>query len=409
LSGTADLARLLDAMAGLTRRWLGGGRETGLGQRPVRKLDPTGALRMKTFGKTLLALSLVALAGTASADDKVLHVYNWSDYIAPDTVDNFTKETGIKVVYDVYDSNETLEAKLLAGKSGYDIVVPSNSFLAKQIKAGVYQPLDKSKLPNWKNLNPDLMKTLEISDPGNKYAIPYLWGTIGIGYNVDKVKKALGDNAPVDSWDLVFKPENIAKLKGCGVSFLDSPTEIIPAALHYLGYKPDSQDPKELKAAEALFLKIRPSITYFHSSKYISDLANGNICVAIGYSGDIYQAKSRAEEAKNGVNVLYNIPKEGAGAFFDTVAVPKDAENSDGAMQFINFLLKPEVIAGISNAVSYPNGNAAATPMVDESIRNDPGIYPTDEVMKKLYAFPDLPAKVQREMTRSWTKIKSGK
>jgi putrescine transport system substrate-binding protein len=365
---------------------------------------------IKTFGKTLLAMTLTAtVVGMAQADDKVLHVYNWSDYIAEDTVDNFTKETGIKVVYDVYDSNETLEAKLLAGKAGYDIVVPSNSFLAKQIKAGVYQPLDKSKLPNWKNLNPDLMKTLEISDPGNKYAIPYLWGTIGIGYNVEKVKAALGDKAPVDSWDLVFKPENIAKLKGCGVSFLDSPTEIIPAALHYLGFKPDSENPEELKKAEELFLKIRPSITYFHSSKYIGDLANGNICVAIGYSGDIYQAKSRAEEAKNGVNVKYNIPKEGAGAFFDTVAIPKDAENTEGALAFVNFLLKPDVIAGISNFVSYPNGNLPATPLVDEAIRNDPGIYPTPDVMKKLYAFPDLPPKVSRAMTRSWTKIKSGK
>jgi len=364
----------------------------------------------KTFGKSLLAVTLAgAVAGMAQADDKVLHVYNWSDYIAPDTVDKFTKETGIKVVYDVYDSNEVLEAKLLAGKSGYDIVVPSNSFLAKQIKAGVYQPLDKSKLPNWKNLNPDLMKTLEISDPGNQYAIPYLWGTIGIGYNPDKVKAALGDNAPVDSWDLVFKPENIQKLKACGVSFLDSPTEMIPAALHYLGYKPDSQDPKELKEAEALFLKIRPYISYFHSSKYISDIANGNICVAIGYSGDVYQAKARAEEAKNKVTVNYNIPKEGAGAFFDTVAIPKDAENAEAALKWVNFLLEPKVIAEISDTVSYPNGNAAATPLVSEAIRKDPGIYPTDEVMKKLYAFPDLPAKTQRLMTRSWTTIKSGK
>ncbi|MEG7362407.1 MULTISPECIES: polyamine ABC transporter substrate-binding protein [Pseudomonas] len=364
----------------------------------------------KTFGKTLLAVTLAgAVAGMAQADDKVLHVYNWSDYIAPNTVDEFTKATGIKVVYDVYDSNEVLEAKLLAGKSGYDVVVPSNSFLAKQIKAGVYQPLDRDKLPNWKNLNPDIMKTLEVSDPGNKFAIPYMWGTIGIGYNPDKVKAALGDGAPVDSWDLVFKPENIQKLKQCGVSFLDSPTEMLPAALHYLGYKPDSQDPKEIKAAEELFLKIRPYITYFHSSKYISDLANGNICVAIGYSGDIYQAKSRAVEAKNKVKVAYHIPKEGAGAFFDTVAIPKDAENPEGALKWINFLLEPKVIAEISDTVSYPNANSAATPLVNEEIRNDPGIYPSDAVMKKLYAFPDLPAKTQRLMTRSWTTIKSGK
>lgn len=209
---------------------------------------------IKTFGKTLLAVTLAGtVAGMAQAEDKVLHVYNWSDYIAPDTVEKFTKETGIKVVYDVFDSNETLEAKLLAGKSGYDIVVPSNNFLAKQIKAGVYQPLDKSKLPNWKNLDANLMKTIEVSDPGNQYAFPYMWGSIGIGYNPEKVKAVLGENAPVDSWDLLFKPENIEKLKSCGVSFLDSPTEILPIALHYLGHSPVSQDAKELKAAEELW------------------------------------------------------------------------------------------------------------------------------------------------------------
>ncbi|WAJ37329.1 polyamine ABC transporter substrate-binding protein [Pseudomonas sp. GOM7] len=365
---------------------------------------------MKTIGKTLLALSLSAtLAGVAQAEDKVLHVYNWSDYIAEDTLANFEKETGIKVVYDVFDSNEVLEAKLLAGSSGYDIVVPSNPFLAKQIKAGVFQKLDKSKLPNWSNLDKDLLKALQPSDPGNQYSIPYMWGTIGIGYNVEKVKAALGDNAPVDSWDLVFKPENMEKLKSCGVSFLDSPTEILPAALHYLGYAPDSSDKGELKKAEELFMKIRPSVAYFHSSKYISDLANGNICVAIGYSGDIYQAKARAEEAKNGVQVKYNIPKEGAGAFFDMLAVPADAKNVEAAHVFLNYLMKPEVMASITNYVQFPNGNAAATPLVDEALRNDPGVYPSPAVLKKIYTFPDLAPAVQRNMTRSWTKIKSGR
>jgi putrescine transport system substrate-binding protein len=365
---------------------------------------------MKTFGKTLLALSLAAaFAGAAQAEDKVLHVYNWSDYIAEDTLANFEKETGIKVVYDVFDSNEVLEAKLLAGSSGYDVVVPSNPFLAKQIKAGVFQKLDKSKLPNWSNLDKDLLHALEPSDPGNQYSIPYMWGTIGIGYNVEKVKAVLGDNAPVDSWDLVFKPENMEKLKACGVSFLDSPTEILPAALHYLGYAPDSNKGDELKKAEELFMKIRPSVAYFHSSKYISDLANGNICVAIGYSGDIYQAKARAEEAKNGVQVSYNIPKEGAGAFFDMLAVPADAKNVEAAHTFLNYLMKPEVMASITNYVQFPNGNAAATPLVDEALRTDPGVYPSPEVLKKIYTFPDLAPAVQRNMTRSWTKIKSGR
>lgn len=365
---------------------------------------------MNPFAKTLLAMTLAgAAAGAAQAQEKVLHVYNWSDYIAEDTLENFTKETGIKVVYDVFDSNEVLEAKLLAGSSGYDVVVPSNPFLAKQIKAGVFQKLDKSKLSNWENLDKSLLKALDPSDPGNQYAIPYMWGTIGIGYNVDKVKAVLGDNAPVDSWDLVFKPENIEKLKACGVSFLDSPTEILPAALHYLGYAPDSGKADELKKAEELFMQIRPHVAYFHSSKYISDLANGETCVAIGYSGDIYQAKARAEEAKNGVNVGYKIPKEGAGSFFDMVAIPADAKNVENAHVFINYLMKPEVMASITDYVQFPNANSASTPLVAEAIRTDPGIYPSQEVLQKLYTFPDLDPKTQRAMTRSWTKIKSGR
>ena len=367
------------------------------------------ALGLKNAGKTLLALSLMgAMAGAAQADDKVLHVYNWSDYIAPDTIANFEKESGIKVVYDVFDSNETLEAKLLAGKSGYDIVVPSNNFLAKQIKAGVYQELDKSKLSNYDNLNKSLLKAVSVSDPDNKHAFPYMWGSIGIGYNPEKVKAALGVDK-IDSWDTLLKPENIAKLKSCGVSFLDSPTEMLPVALHYLGLPTDTQKKEDLKKAEDLFLKIRPSIGYFHSSKYISDLANGNICVAVGYSGDIQQAKSRAAEAGGKVKVAYDIPKEGAGSFYDMVAIPKDAENVEAAYKFMNYLLEPKVMAGITNSVRFPNGNEKATALVDKDITSDPGIYPPAEVQAKLYAIADLPAATQREMTRSWTKIKSGK
>ncbi|WP_193059109.1 polyamine ABC transporter substrate-binding protein [Pseudomonas sp. K8] len=364
---------------------------------------------MKNAGKTLLALSLMgAMAGAAQADDKVLHIYNWSDYIAPDTIANFEKESGIKVVYDVFDSNETLEAKLLAGKSGYDIVVPSNNFLAKQIKAGVYQELDKSKLSNYENLNTSLLKAVSVSDPDNKHAFPYMWGSIGIGYNPEKVKAALGVDK-IDSWDILLKPENIAKLKSCGVSFLDSPTEMLPIALHYLGLPTDSQKKADLKQAEDLFLKIRPSIGYFHSSKYISDLANGNICVAVGYSGDIQQAKSRAAEAGGKVKVAYDIPKEGAGSFYDMVAIPKDAENVEAAYKFMNYLLEPKVMAAITNSVRCPNGNEKATALVDKDITSDPGIYPPADVQAKLYAIADLPAATQREMTRSWTKIKSGK
>ncbi|MCF5700305.1 polyamine ABC transporter substrate-binding protein [Pseudomonas syringae] len=368
------------------------------------------ALGKKLAGKTLLAMSLMGImAAAAQADDKVLHVYNWSDYIAPDTVANFEKATGIKVVYDVFDSNETLEAKLLAGKSGYDIVVPSNNFLAKQIKAGVYQELDKSKLPNWKNLDEDLLKAVgDASDQGNKHAFPYMWGSIGIGYNPAKVKAALGIDK-IDSWDVVFKPENIEKLKSCGVSFLDAPTEMIPAALHYLGKPTNSKDKADLKAAEDLFLKIRPSVAYFHSSKYISDLANGNICVAVGYSGDLEQSKTRAQEAGDKVKLAYTIPKEGAGTFYDMVAIPKDAENVEAAYKFMNYLLEPQVMAGITNAVRFPNGNKAATPLVDKDITSDPSIYPSAEVKKQLYAISDLDAATLRLITRSWTKIKSGK
>jgi putrescine transport system substrate-binding protein len=367
------------------------------------------ALGMKIAGKTLLAMSLMGvMAGAVQADDKVLHIYNWSDYIAPDTIANFEKESGIKVVYDVFDSNETLEAKLLAGKSGYDVVVPSNNFLAKQIKAGVYQELDKSKLSNYGNLNKSLLKAVSISDPDNKHAFPYMWGSIGIGYNPEKVKAALGVDT-IDSWDILFKPENIAKLKSCGVSFLDSPTEMLPIALHYLGLPTDSQKKEDIKKAEDLFLKIRSSVTYFHSSKYISDLANGNICVAVGYSGDVQQAKSRAAEAGDKVKVSYAIPKEGAGSFYDMVAIPKDAENVDGAYKFMNYLLQPKVMADITNAVRFPNGNAEATQYVNKDITSDPGIYPSAEVQAKLYAIADLPAATQRDLTRSWTKIKSGK
>ena len=363
---------------------------------------------IKTFGKTLLAVTLAGtVAGMAQAEDKVLHVYNWSDYIAPDTVEKFTKETGIKVVYDVFDSNETLEAKLLAGKSGYDIVVPSNNFLAKQIKAGVFQKLDKSKLPNWKHLDANLMKSLETADPGNQYAFPYLWGTTGIGYNPDKVKAALGVDT-IDSWETVFKPENMAKLKECGVSMLDAPQEIMAAALHYQGLNPNPTNPADVAKAEEVLMKVRPYITYFHSSKYISDLANGNICVAIGYSGDIYQAKARAEEANNGVTVDMRLPKEGAPIWFDMMAIPKDAKNIDEAHAFINFLLQPQVIAPISDFVGYPNPNKDATALVAESIRSNPNLYPTAEAMQKLYTLEPLPRAAERARTRAWSKIKTG-
>jgi len=365
---------------------------------------------MKVFGKTLFALSVAGLVtATVQAQDKSLNVYSWSDYIAegPEgTVAQFEKETGIQVVYDTFDSNETLEAKLFSGKSGYDIVVPSNAFFARQIKAGIYAKLDKSKIPNWENQDPAMLKLFADADPGNEHGAPYMWGTLGIGYNPDLVKAALGDNAPVDSWDLVFKVENIEKLKACGVAFLDSPTEVLPAALHYLGYNPHSVDKKELQEAEALMLKIRPYITYFHSSRYINDIADGNLCVmATAYSGDIGIARERAEKAGGKIKIEYNVPKEGAGAFFDVLAIPADAQHKDAAHAWINFNLKPEIAAANTNAVY-----TKATPFVDEAIRNDPGTYLPAETMAKIYTIrADYPDASLRTMTRSWTKIKSGR
>ncbi|MHB2055931.1 spermidine/putrescine ABC transporter substrate-binding protein PotF [Pantoea dispersa] len=353
---------------------------------------------------------LMAAAVGAQAGDKTLHVYNWSDYISADTVPNFEKQTGIKVVYDVFDSNEVLEGKLMAGSTGYDVVVPSSSFLARQLQSGVFQELDKSKLPNYKNLDPDLMAKVAQHDPGNKYAIPYLWGTTGIGYNIDKVKAALGADAPVNSWDLVLKPENLEKLKSCGVSFLDAPEEIFATVLNYLGKDPNSSDAKDYTgAATDLLLKLRPNIRYFHSSQYINDLANGNICVAIGWSGDILQAKDRAVKANNGVHLGYSVPKEGALAFFDMMAIPKDAKNLDAAYQWLNYIMDPKVIADVSNKMNYANGNKASLPLINADVRNNPGIFPTPEAMAKLFVLKVQDPKLDRARTRAWTKVKSGK
>jgi len=358
----------------------------------------------------LVAGALMAVsAGTLAAEQKTLHVYNWSDYIAPDTVANFEKETGIKVVYDVFDSNEVLEGKLMAGSTGFDLVVPSASFLERQLTAGVFQPLDKSKLPNWKNMDPKVLELVAKHDPDNKYAMPYLWATTGIGYNVDKVKAVLGD-VPVDSWDVVLKPENLEKLKSCGVSFLDAPEEIFATVLNYLGKDPNSTKADDYTGpATDLLLKLRPNIRYFHSSQYINDLANGDICVAIGWAGDVWQAANRAKEAKNGVNVSYIIPKEGALAFFDVFAMPKDAKNKEEAYQFLNYLMRPDVIAHISDHVFYANGNKASVPLISAEVRENPAIFPPEDVFAKLFTLKVQEPKIDRVRTRAWTKVKSGK
>jgi putrescine transport system substrate-binding protein len=357
--------------------------------------------------KTLLAVTTLTVMGTAVAEPTV-RVYNWSDYVGETTLEDFQKATGIAPVYDVFDSNETLEGKLLAGHTGYDVVVPSSNFLAKQIKAGAFQKLDRSQLPNWQNLDPALLKQLEKSDPGNQYGVPYLWGTNGIGYNVAKVKAALGTDK-LDSWAILFEPENLKKLSKCGVSFMDSPDEVYPAVLQYLGLDPNSTNPDDYKKAEAQLLKVRPYITYFHSSKYISDLANGNICVAFGYSGDVFQARARAEEAKKGVKIGYAIPKEGANLWFDLLAIPKDAQNVKEAHAFINYLLQPEVIAKVSDYVGYANPNPKAGELMNAELRQDQTVYPPQAVMDKLYVMKELPPQILRLETRSWTRVKSGK
>ncbi|MBU2515747.1 extracellular solute-binding protein [bacterium] len=364
----------------------------------------------KLMKKTLLSVLAVFIAsGMVMAEEKIVYVYNWSDYIAEDTLANFTKETGIKVVYDVFDGNEVLETKLLAGRTGFDIVVPSNSFLARQIKAGVFQKMDRSKLTNFDNLDKSLLKTLETNDPGNQYAVPYLWGTTGLGMNIDKVQAALGKDVPLNTWELVFNPEYISKLKSCGVSFLDAPSEIPASALLYLGLNPNSLNPSDYSDhAEPLLMKIREYVTYFHSSKYINDLANGDICLAIGWSGDVVQAATRAEEAGNGVNVKYVIPKEGAGLWFDMLAIPADAKNVENAHIFINYLLRPDVIAEITNYVWYANPNSASTSLVNEEITSDTSIYPDAETKKNLFTFDVMPPKIDRIQNRLMTRMRTG-
>ena len=355
----------------------------------------------------LATAALLLVPAAASAQEKVVNVYNWSDYIGEGVLDDFTKETGIKVVYDVYDSNEMLETKLLAGGSGYDIIVPSDRNLARMIQAGVVQKLDKSKIPNLVNVWPAIAERLATYDPGNEYAVNYMWGTTAIGYNVDKIKERMPD-APVDSWDMIFNPGVVAKFADCGVQVLDSPDDLIPSALNYLGLDPNSKNPEDLQKAGDLLKSIRPSIQKFHSSEYINGLANGDICMAVGYSGDVLQARDRAAEAGNGVNIAYSIPKEGALIWLDAMSIPADAPHVDEAHAFINFMNKPEIAARNSNYVFYANGNLASQALLDEAVKSDPGIYPDEATFAKLFATTAGNPREQRELTRIWTEVKTG-
>lgn len=358
---------------------------------------------------TRIALTLTtALMAAPVAAEGTLNIYNWSDYIAEDTIEKFEAATGIEVNYDVYDSNEVLEAKMLAGSSGYDLVVPTSDFFQRQNAAGVYQPLDKSKLPNLANMDPELMAAAAAYDPENAHTVIYMWGTTGIGYNVEKVTEILGEDAPVDSWALVFEPENMAKLEACGVAFLDAPTEMLPAAIKYGGGDPETTDPAAFEAAAEVLLSVRPHVRYFHSSQYINDLANGDICVAVGYSGDVFIAQARAAEAENGVEIAYAIPEEGALGWYDLMAIPADAPNPDAAHQFINFVMDAQITADITNYVWYANANAASMPLVEEEIKADPGIFPTDTVKANLWSSVPYGSRLDRTITRLWTTVKTG-
>lgn len=363
---------------------------------------------MSKITQSLLLGAALGLSVAGVAQAATVNVYNWSDYISDSALSDFQQKYGISVVYDVFDSNETLEGKLLAGRSGYDVVVPSDHFLARQVQAGVFQKLDRSKLPNWSNLEEGLMQQIAVNDPDNQYAVPYLWGTNGIGYNVAKVKEVLGVDS-IDSWAVLFEPENMEKLSSCGVSFLDAADEMLPAVLNYLGLDPNSAKAADYDAAVDKLNQVRPYVTYFHSSRYVADLANGNICVAAGFSGDVLQAADRAEENGSGIEIAYAIPKEGGNLWFDVLAIPADAGNVDEAHAFINYLLEPEVIAGISDYVGYANPNRLADELMDEDVRNNPGVYPAQEVLDKLFISRPLPAAAQRTKIRAWTKFKSGR
>ncbi|HVW68734.1 MAG TPA: polyamine ABC transporter substrate-binding protein [Steroidobacteraceae bacterium] len=347
-----------------------------------------------------------AVAGARDAD-KVVNVYNWSDYIDPTVITDFQKEYGIKVNYDVFDSNEVLETKLLTGHTNYDVVGPSGAFLARQIQAGVFQKLNKALLPNWKYLDPEVAKKEAQYDPDNAYAMTYMWITSGPGYDIAKVKQRMPD-APVDSWRMLYDPAVVSKFADCGVSLLDAPSEVVPTVLIYLGKDPNSTSADDLAAAEKALMAIRPYVRYVHSSRYIDDLANGETCLALGWSGDVKQAHDRAKDAGKGIDIGYSIPKEGAISNYDTLAIPADAPHPNNAHLFMNFLLRPDIAARSTNLIKYANGDSP-TPAINDGVRNDPGIYPPPEVLAKLHPEPTRTSEYTRMLTRVWTRFKTGK
>lgn len=361
-----------------------------------------------------VALCLCLLAAltwcgrSVAAEEKRLYIYNWTDFIGPDTVAKFEKLTGIKVVYDVYDAEETMEARLMAGSAGYDVVSASTDFFSREIKAGVYIPLDKTKLPNWSNLDPRILKIQDAYDPGNAHAVPYLHSINGFAYNVDMVKARLPD-APVDSLDMLFNPAIVAKFADCGVTFLDSAEDVLQLALKYLGLDPNSTRPEDFKAAEAMLLKVRPYIRSFDSSEYMNGLANREVCVAMSWSSDYALSRARARAVGITLNLAFTVPKEGSNQTFSSLLIPEGAPHPDAAHQFINFILRPDIIAEISNTIYYGNDNIASRPLVDPHILNDVTLYPTPEVESRLYRSAEVSAATERIRTRTWTRVKTAK
>jgi len=367
-------------------------------------------MKMQFVRKLAVAALTLSVSGVAlAAEEKVLNVYNWAEYTAPDTIPGFEKQTGIKVRYDTYDTNDILQAKLLTGNSGYDVVVPSTHYAARQIQGGLFQKLDKSKIPNWKNLDPAIMDLVAQVDPGNEYLVPWGYGTNGLGYNVTKAKEILGENADLANWDNLFNPEIAQKFQSCGISILDEAAQVFPAVLHYMGKDPNSDKPEDYRAALEVLKKIRPYIRQFSSSGFIDELASGDLCMVYGFSGDVMIASSRAKEAGKAFNIDYYIPQGGAPAWFDTMAIPKDAPHPENAMAFINYIETPEVHAAITNVMFYPNANKEARNFVNPDIASNPMIYPGEEVAKTLFVIKAQPMNIARLQTRLWAELKSGK
>lgn len=354
-------------------------------------------------------LAAAAIMPVAQAQNQVVNVYNWAEYTAPDTLSGFQKATGITVRYDVYDNNDTLQAKLLTGKSGYDVVVPSTHYAARQIEGGLFQKLDKSQIPNWSHLDPDIMALLSDVDPGNEYLIPWGYGTNGLGYNVTKVKEIMGEQVDLGNWDMLFKPENAEKLKGCGISILDEAAQVFPAVLHYIGKDPNSSNEADYREALGLLKTIRPYVRQFSSSGYIDELAAGDLCMVYGFSGDVMISADRARQANKSYAIDYYIPQGGAPVWFDTMAIPKSANNVKEAHAFINYIETPEVHAAITNTMFYPNANKEAREFVVKEVADNPMIYPSPEVSKTLFVIKPQPLKVQRLQTRMWAELKSGR